>query len=584
MQTKSRHRRFPLVLGTLALLSLSGCQTTSVGVNPAMASPDELAASQAQAQLQGSTSINPTWMYDILVAETLAIAGDFLNAHHVMMRVAKQSQDVELAERAFHFAMSGYYGDGISASASLWRSIDPLAATPWRIGYVMALRNGKAEAALAAWQNYRDRSTETLETDLKHAASQVGQGIEADVALTFFEQLYQAHRDDWSAGYIYGFVADHYQQAELAADILEEVIAQDSAGRDAYFALMNLYLDQDWYERGLMVLADYIAMHPEDWTMQERFARLEVRAQRYDAAEARYKRIVANNSQARASELSLALLLLDRGDFDAAIKHFNALLEQQAYQDIVHYYLGLIYHGQNQWPLARHHLNRVKDDTYLLDAQLILAQIDFDEQGLDVALSRLASFEAVDQTNQLKIWRAKGSFYSQAEQWPDAVKVYREAYAQNTELLPLIYAYGLSLYNASLDQEYEAVMKRALQHFSDEPDLLNALGYFYAEKGVQLKEAERLLDRALALAPEAFHILDSRGWLAYQQGEFELAEQLISQAWSIQQDEEVLLHLIKVKWALQKFAEAEALWQDHHQDYADNLVLQEVLIKLQAGY
>ena len=567
-----------LMGGGLTLSGLTGCQGHSVGVKNAEAA----ASTTSPTDVSATTRINPTWMYDILVAEMLASRGDFVNAYHVMMRVATQSQDVALAERAFHFAMSGYEPRAIEQSAALWRSLEPANATPWRIGYIMALREGQLEQALDNWQAYRQRSPDSLEADLKNAASQIGQGVEPEIALAFFERLYQRYPNEWSAGYVYGFVADHYQQPELAAEILEGVIQHRQADRDVFFALINIYLEQDWYERGIEVLADYMTVYPDDWTMQERYARLEVRAQRFDMAEARYKRIVSNNPQARASQLSLALLLLDRGDFETAIGHFHALLRQQAYQDIANYYLGLIYHGQQDASLARQHLSRVLDPAYYVDAQLVLAQLDFDSLGLEAALARLASLSSPDETIQLKLWRAQGSFYSQAQQWEDAVRVYRQAYAQNAELLPLIYAYALSLYNAGLDDEYEFVINRALQLYPDEPDLLNALGYFYAEKGINLAEAKVLLDRALKIAPDAFHIIDSRGWLAYQQGEFELAEKLISQAWSMQQDEEVLLHLIKVKWALRKFEEAEALWQRYHHQYADNEDLQNLLIKLRA--
>lgn len=567
-----------LIGGGLTVSGLTGCQGSNAVVKNA-----EAAASKAgPTEIAASTRVNPAWMYDVLVGEMLATRGDFVNAYHVMMRVATQSQDVALAERAFHFAMSGYEPYGIEQSAALWRSLEPANATPWRIGYIMALREGQLEQALDNWQAYRQRSPDSLEADLKNAASQIGQGMDPEIALAFFAQLYQRYPDEWSAGYVYGFVADHFQQPDLAVEVLEGVIQHRQAERDVFFALINIYLEQDWYERGIEVLADYMAAHPDDWTMQERYARLEVRAQRFDMAEARYKRIVSNNPQARASQLSLALLLLDRGDLETSIGHFHSLLRQQAYQDIANYYLGLIYHGQNEAGLARQHLSRVEDPTYYVDAQLVLAQLDFDSVGLEAALARLVPLSSTDEATQLKLWRAQGSFYSQAQQWQDAVRVYRQAYAQNAEMLPLIYAYALSLYNAELNDEYEFVIQRALQLFPDEVDLLNALGYFYAEKGINLADAQVLLDRALEIAPDAFHIIDSRGWLAYQQGEFELAEKLISQAWSMQQDEEVLLHLIKVKWALGKFAEAEGLWQDYHQQYADNNELQNLLIKLRA--
>jgi tetratricopeptide (TPR) repeat protein len=59
-----------------------------------------------------------------------------------------------------------------------------------------------------------------------------------------------------------------------------------------------------------------------------------------------------------------------------------------------------------------------------------------------------------------------------------------------------------------------------------EPDhahALNYLGYTWAEHGVNLEEAERVVRRALELLPENGAIIDSLGWALYKQGRYEEA-------------------------------------------------------------
>jgi len=63
-------------------------------------------------------------------------------------------------------------------------------------------------------------------------------------------------------------------------------------------------------------------------------------------------------------------------------------------------------------------------------------------------------------------------------------------------------------------------MKRSLELKPDDPHALNYLGYTYAEHGVNLDEAERLILRALEFKPEDGFITDSLGWVYFQQGRY----------------------------------------------------------------
>jgi len=58
----------------------------------------------------------------------------------------------------------------------------------------------------------------------------------------------------------------------------------------------------------------------------------------------------------------------------------------------------------------------------------------------------------------------------------------------------------------------------------------NNLGYLFAQKNVRLDEAEALIRQALAQNQEAAYILDSLGWVKFQQGDFKEAQRLLEKA------------------------------------------------------
>ncbi|HOF19426.1 MAG TPA: tetratricopeptide repeat protein, partial [Phycisphaerae bacterium] len=65
-----------------------------------------------------------------------------------------------------------------------------------------------------------------------------------------------------------------------------------------------------------------------------------------------------------------------------------------------------------------------------------------------------------------------------------------------------------------------SAMEKALALRPDDPSVCNNLGYFYADRGVELAKAERLIRKALAARATEAAFLDSLGWVFYKQGRF----------------------------------------------------------------
>lgn len=63
-----------------------------------------------------------------------------------------------------------------------------------------------------------------------------------------------------------------------------------------------------------------------------------------------------------------------------------------------------------------------------------------------------------------------------------------------------------------------AIMEEILEKNPYHADALNFLGYSLAETGVEIPRARKLIEKALALKPYAGYIMDSMGWVLFQEG------------------------------------------------------------------
>ncbi len=90
-------------------------------------------------------------------------------------------------------------------------------------------------------------------------------------------------------------------------------------------------------------------------------------------------------------------------------------------------------------------------------------------------------------------------------------------------------------------------MEKLLQQNPEHADALNFIAYTWTAQGVNLKDAESMLKRALKLKPNSPFILDSMGWNQFMLGHQSEALVYLEKAVSLKADEQAILeHLVEV--------------------------------------
>jgi Flp pilus assembly protein TadD len=116
------------------------------------------------------------------------------------------------------------------------------------------------------------------------------------------------------------------------------------------------------------------------------------------------------------------------------------------------------------------------------------------------------------------------------KRYPEAEQVLRAAVERHPSDKTLLYELAGAYDQMDRFADTEKYLQRCLELDPDNPEILNFLGYLYADEGVKLDEAQELIEKALDLDPDNPFYLDSLGWVYYRKGDAGRAIELIRRA------------------------------------------------------
>lgn len=180
--------------------------------------------------------------------------------------------------------------------------------------------------------------------------------------------------------------------------------------------------------------------------------------------------------------------------------------------------------------------------------------------GLRAALAERE--QAGDAEGAGELYEALSQSLARAGRSAEAVALLREGVARKPRDEALLYALAVAQERARDSEAALAQMKVLLALNPDHAEAMNFVGYAYAEKGVRLDEAERLLLRALELRPDNGFFLDSLGWVYFQKGDLARAISTLERADRIAGPEPTILeHLGDAYRRSDRAADAERAYR-----------------------
>ena len=153
------------------------------------------------------------------------------------------------------------------------------------------------------------------------------------------------------------------------------------------------------------------------------------------------------------------------------------------------------------------------------------------------------------------------SLYEDAKDNVAAEKILIDGIKIAPQEISLHYALGVIYEKTNRLPESVKEMELVLAIDPDNAEALNFIGYSYADRGMNLDEAEKMIVRALKIKPENGYMIDSLGWVHFKKNQFSSAEKYLEKALKLLPDDvNVIEHLGDVYVKLNKTKEAQEMY------------------------
>jgi len=215
-----------------------------------------------------------------------------------------------------------------------------------------------------------------------------------------------------------------------------------------------------------------------------------------------------------------------------------------------------------------------------LRAALALDRLDRTDEAEHAFKQAIAS-----NPDNIQSYISYGNMLRGRERFAEAAKVYDQAIAKipsPTEAdWSLFYFRGIAYERTKEWPKAEADFKKALELSTDQPLVLNYLGYSWVDMGQNLDEAMGMIKKAVDLRPNDGYIVDSLGWAYYRLGQYDKAVEELERAINLRPDDPVINdHLGDAYWKNGRKLEAQFQWR-HARDFgAEGEALKLILRKI----
>jgi tetratricopeptide (TPR) repeat protein len=542
-----------------SLALLAACTTVPVAPGAATApAPNTTDPAQLITAAQGATN-----------------AGRFPEAAHLYLQAAQHSEEEQGVEEAARATYDRAQLHVALQIAQRWLEINPTSQQAHEI------------AALAALKLYRiDVAYEHLDDLLASAYITPASGFlellpkldaaDSNAALAVMKRL-TAH---------YPTVAEaHYALARLAGETANRELMMSEAQRarelspywspaGLLFALAQLNAGQ---ADAAVQTAQDIVKNDDSIATRTEYASLLLAAGHAQEAVKLLQELEQADGDTSPAVRALAQIDFQVGNYQSAFARFSRLLNTGKNLSESIYYLAGIAERSGAADEARQLYARVQEGEFALAAQVRLARLIQQQDGLNAALVSLQQYGDAKPDELLATVSARAELLAESGDNVGALALYDQSLQNFPDVVSLKLSRAFLLVKMNKIDAALTAMRGLLAERPEDPIVLNALGYTLVDRTRQHKPGRDYIATALKFTPDSGAVLDSMGWALFKLGQKEAALDYLQRAVNRIVDADLDFHLGEVLWALNRRDDAKQAWEVGLTHAPDSIELQKRL-------
>lgn len=548
-----RPRVLPQLFLIISMLALAGCASigSSQSINEATASAQELLAAAEQAIDESRYS----------------------QAARFLVRAATLTDDEQVVEQA---AQQCYAMQQLRATLEIserWLSINPTNLQAREYATLSAIRLYEVEVATKHLRVLLDQGYITPAAGFLDWLTKLPSSDD-HAALAVMKEL--------SLGYP-KMAEAHYAVARLA-ELTDDFELMKSAAQRAqelapYWSPAGLLLAKSYLLQGQSELAiqtgQAVVKNDDSLSTRSEYAGLLLSAGKPNEALQLWRELEQAEGDNSAAMRALAYLDFQVGNYQSSFNRLNTLLNSGNRISESIFYLAGIAERTGAKAEARQLYGRVQEGQFALPAQLRMAYLVKESDGLDAALASLKLYGETNADELIATLQARAALLAEEGDDAELAKFYERAVADYPDVAVLQMDRAFHLLKMGKTSLGIHVMREMLKNRSEDPVVLNAFGYTLLDHTQQYQEAFDYIQAAYRATPDSAPVMDSMGWALFKLGKAEEALVYLQKASNKMRDEEVEFHLGEVLWSLDRHDEAIKAWKRGLEAAPENKTIQQ---------
>ncbi|HIE29078.1 TPA: tetratricopeptide repeat protein [Candidatus Poribacteria bacterium] len=308
-----------------------------------------------------------------------------------------------------------------------------------------------------------------------------------------------------------GLIYTTQGKAEESIKYYKEAIKRNRYNPDSYYNMARCYLRLKKTKEGKKLMEIFKQM------------------KRYQDEVTRYKKASQKKPNDVMLHLELAQLHYEHGNLDEVIREYEYVIYiapdfAPAYNNV-----GLAYLQKNNFEKAKQAFEKtIELNPKAATAYLALGQLYAHQEKFNLAKSQYQ--KAIQLAPEYEpAYVGLVNLYLQQHELNSAIKTYAEFAKTQPESPQTWLRLGiLQLKGKQYDDAINS-FRKAIELDSNYAEAYNNLAWLYVDRGKNLKEAQKLAQKAVELKPEASH-LDTLAYAYYKDGQYQKAEKEITRA------------------------------------------------------